>query len=111
MWLLDANMDVHLFSVLNERGIVCESAAYRGWKALENGVLVTATVAAGFDCLLTRDGLFGESAAKALKQFSKFAVVIVTLPQEPWNRYRESFLREWERSPIAPVPGRLSYWP
>ena len=88
MWLLDANMDVHLVTPLSESGIRCESASMRGWKALANGALVTEAVNAGFSCLLTRDGLFGESAAKALKQFPQFAVVPVTLPQEPWSRYR-----------------------
>ncbi len=83
----------------------------RGWKALANGALVTEAVNAGFSCLLTGDGLFGESAAKALKQFPQFAVVLVTLPQEPWSRYRRSFLTRWEIAPIAPVPGRLIWWP
>lgn len=34
MWLLEANMDVHLYSLLRELGIRAESAAFRGWKAL-----------------------------------------------------------------------------
>jgi hypothetical protein len=34
MWLLDANMDVHLVGVLAELGISSETAASRGWKAL-----------------------------------------------------------------------------
>jgi len=74
MWLLDANMDVHLvqrlggrFQTLRELGVSCDTAANRGWKALSNGELVSAAVAAGFTCLLTRDQLFGESAARALK--------------------------------------------
>jgi hypothetical protein len=50
MWLLDANMDVHLTSVLAEFGIVSETAVGRGWKALSNGKLVAAAVASGFDC-------------------------------------------------------------
>src|SRR5260221_4905660 len=111
MWLLDANMDVHLYSLLRELGISAESAAFRGWKALENGQLVTAAVAAGFECLLTRDGLFGESAAKALKEFSTFAVVVVTVPQQPWPKYKESFLRHWQADPICPLAGRLTTWP
>ena len=57
MWLLDANMDVHLESILRDLGISCETAAARGWKALSNGELVTAAVTAGFTCLLTRDQL------------------------------------------------------
>jgi hypothetical protein len=67
VWLLDANMDVHLQSLLSSLGVRCESAAYRGWKALENGALVTEAVKAGFDSLLTRDGLFAESVARSWK--------------------------------------------
>jgi hypothetical protein len=40
MWLLDANMDVHLVKTLNELGVSCDTAANRGWKALSNGELV-----------------------------------------------------------------------
>lgn len=111
MWLLDANMDVHLYSLLGELGVKAESAAFRGWTALENGQLVTVAVDAGFDCLLMRDALFGESAARALKLFPDFAVVVVTLTQEPWVKYRTSFLQEWERKSIQPIVGRLIYWP
>src|SRR3954470_18820354 len=93
MWRLDANMDVHLTSVLEELGIACETAAYRGWKALSNGQLVAAAVADGFDCLLTRDRLFGESASRALGLHPAFAVVLVHLPQQRWPEYRQSFLR------------------
>ena len=95
MWLLDANMDVHLYSLLRELGVSAESAAFRGWKALENGQLLSVAVASGFDCLLTRDALFGESASKALKQFPDFAIVVVTLHQQPWETYKISFLNQW----------------
>ncbi len=80
MWLLDANMDVHLASVLIGLGIHCDTAGNRGWKALSNGDLVKAAVGAGFRCLLTRDHLFGESASRALKSFPQFAVVVVNIP-------------------------------
>jgi hypothetical protein len=43
MWLLDANMDVHLASVLTGFGIDCDTAGNRGWKALSNGDLVKAS--------------------------------------------------------------------
>jgi uncharacterized membrane protein len=52
MWLLDANMDVHLVAVLADLGIASDTAGRRGWKALSNGELVAGAVAAGFDCLL-----------------------------------------------------------
>jgi hypothetical protein len=111
MWLLDANMDVHLTSILSELGIECETAAHRGWKALSNGQLVAAAVASGFDCLLTRDRLFGESASHALQLHPTFAVIQVNLPQQHWSEYRQSFLRAWASSPIVPQPGRLIQWP
>jgi hypothetical protein len=111
MWLLDANMDVHLVSVLTGFKIVCDSAGKRGWKALSNGDLVSLAAAAGFRCLLTRDQLFGESASRALKQFPQFAVVVVNVPQRPWAQYREAFLALWREHPIEPIAGRLIQWP
>ncbi len=111
MWLLDANMDVHLVGVLKELGVPCDTAGNCGWKALSNGDLVTTAVDAGFRCLLTRDQLFGESASRALKLFPEFAVVVVGLPQLRWLLYRDKFLAAWRDSPIQPVPGKLIHWP
>jgi len=111
MWLLDANMDVHLISVLEEFGIACETASHRGWKALSNGELVASAVASGFDCLLTRGRLFGESASRALQLHPTFAVVLVNLPQQRWPEYRQSFLKAWACSPITPQLGCLVEWP
>ena len=111
MWLLDANMDVHLVAVLADLGISAATAASRGWKALSNGDLVTAAVAGAFDCLLTRDQLFGESAAQALASYPQFAVVVVNLPQQHSQQYRDGFLTAWAESPIRPIGGRLIRWP
>jgi hypothetical protein len=111
MWLLDANMDVHLLAVLTEFGIPCDTAGNRGWKALSNGELVTAAVKAGFQCMLTRDRLFGESASRALKSFPQFAVVVVDIPQQRWQQYRERFVEMWAERPIEPVAGQLIHWP
>ena len=111
MWLLDANMDVHLASVLTGFGIDCDTAGNRGWKALSNGDLVKAAVDAGFRCLLTRDHLFGESASRALDFFPQFAVVVVNVPQRRWREYRGQFLARWAELPIEPVAGRLIDWP
>jgi len=111
MWLLDANMDVHLASVLTGLGISCATAGNRGWKALSDGDLVKAAVAGGFRCLLTRDRLFGESASRALKLFPQFAVVVVNIPQRRWPEYREQFVARWTERPIEPVAGRLIDWP
>ena len=104
MWLLDANMDVHLVSVLKDFGVACDTAANRGWKSLKNGDLVAAAVADGFLCLLTRDQLFGESASRALKAFPEFAVVVVDVPQQPWNQYRERFIALGRRNRSRPLP-------
>jgi hypothetical protein len=111
MWLLDANMDVHLVGVLASLGISSATAASRGWRALSNGDLVAAAATAGFKCLLTRDPLFGQSASRVLKLLPEFAVVTVDLPQQPWPAHRDRFLAAWAQSPIRPVAGRLSRWP
>ena len=111
MWLLDANMDVHLAPLLATLGIDCDTAASRGWKALSNGQLVAAAQSAGFRCLLTRDRLFGQSASRALQSHPEFALVLVSIPQRPWQQYRESFLTAWSRAPIRPQPGRMIEWP
>jgi len=111
MWLLDANMDVHLvqrlggrFQTLRELGVSCDTAANRGWKALSNGELVSAAAATGFTCLLTRYHLFGESAARALKTFLSFAVVVVDLPQQRWQAHQEQFITAWGRDPTNRLP-------
>jgi hypothetical protein len=111
MWLLDANVDVHLAAIFKERGISCDTVARRGWKTLSNGELVALAFAEGFRCLLTRDQLFGESASRALKSFPEFAVVVIGLPQQPWPEYQRRFLEAWAASPIQPAPGRLIRWP
>lgn len=47
MWLLDANMDVHLLSLLQQLGIEYEATTRRGWQALNNGDLVSVAAEAG----------------------------------------------------------------
>lgn len=111
MWLLDANMDVHLLSLLRQFGVACEGATRRGWQSLDNGDLVAAAVRAGFTCLLTQDRLFGEAAARALKSHPRFSVVVVHLPQRPWKRYRGDFESAWTKSAIRPVAGKVTRWP
>ena len=75
MWLLDANLDIRICELLSEFGIESHTAESCGWKHLLNGQLVSAAMAEGFTCLLTRDQLFAESASRALKQYPQFAVV------------------------------------
>ena len=48
MWMLDANLDIHLVELLRRLEIDCDTAENRGWKALRNGELVAAAVRAGF---------------------------------------------------------------
>jgi hypothetical protein len=55
MWLLDANLDVHLVGLLKGLHVDCDTAENRGWKALRNGDLVSTAADAGFHTLLTRD--------------------------------------------------------
>jgi len=88
MWLLDANMDVHLVSELSGFHISCETAVQRA-----------------------RDQLVGESASSALKQFPTLAVVVVNVPQRPWPEYREEFLARWSECRIEPIGGKLIHWP
>jgi hypothetical protein len=111
MWLLDANMDVHLLVLLQEFGQKTEATTKRGWGALNNGDLVSAAVKEGFTCLLTQDRLFAEAASRALKAHPNFAVVVVHLPQRPWPQYQESFKAAWLKSPISPTPGKVIHWP
>ena len=111
MWLLDANMDVHLLSLLQQLGVKCEATTRRGWQALNNGDLVSVAVEAGFTCVLTQDRLFGDAAARALKAHPRFAVVVINLPQLPWKRYHQNFDSAWSKSPIEPVSGKFIHWP
>jgi predicted nuclease of predicted toxin-antitoxin system len=111
MWLLDANMDVHLLTLLQQFGQEAEATTRRGWKNLTNGELVSAAVGAGFTCIITQDRLFGETAARALKTYPQFAVVVVHLPQKPWQQYRNDFQAAWSKTPIRPVQGQIVHWP
>lgn len=111
MWLLDVNMPKKLAQLLGEFGIESYSADDKGWGGMTNGILVEAAVNAGFDCILTRDRLFGESAARALKRFPAFSVVLVTIPQLRGSAFLEQFRRAWERSPVQPLAGQFLVWP
>src|ERR1039458_1654904 len=94
MWLLDANMDVHLVSVLTDFKISCDTAGKRGWKALSNGDLVSMAVDAGFRCLLTK-------AVSAIRSRGG------ERPTATLAQYREQFLALCTEHPIEPVAGQL----
>jgi hypothetical protein len=111
MWLLDANLDVHLAGLMRSLGTECDTAENRGWKALPNGDLLTAAAESGFDVLLTRDQLFAESASRAWRKFPTIGVVIVTLPPLPSPRYLEAFATAWTASTIEPERGTIVLWP
>ena len=97
--------------MLADFGIEAQHAASLGWGALKNGVLVETASSQGFACVLTRDRLFGESAARALKSFPQFAVVLITISQVRGPEFLQRFRLAWENTPIRPVPGQLSSWP
>ena len=111
MWLLDANLDVHLVEVLAALGHPSETAEERGLKALRNGELLAAAARADFECLLSRDQLFAESASRTWREFHDFCVVVITIPRMPSKRYLEAFVAEWSVSPIRPQKGRIINWP
>ena len=111
MWLLDVNVPQDVCGLLRGFGIESHHTRTRGWHELKNGVLVEAASTNGFDCVLTRDRLFGESAARALQKFPQFAVVLVTIPQTRGAEFLGLFREEWVRTPLRPVPGRLIRWP
>lgn len=111
MWLLDANMPVQLVTLLRELGVEADSAAARGWNTLGNGSLVIAAAGANFTVLLTRDRLFGESAANALRAHGEFCIVRVTLLQLRAAEFLSAFRAAWQAAQIIPVPGRIIEWP
>lgn len=111
MWLLDANLDVRIRQLLSEFGIESDTAERHGWKHLLNGQLVSAAVAGGFTCLLTRDQFFAESASRALRQFPQFAVVLIQLEQRRRSLYLSQFRSAWVGEPIVPTAGRTVTWP
>jgi predicted nuclease of predicted toxin-antitoxin system len=111
MWLLDANIPVQLVALLAELGVEAESAVNRGWNTLGNGSLVSAAAQAEFTALLTRDRLFGESAASALKGHRVFCIVRITLPQLRAPQFLQAFRAAWQNSRINTASGQMIEWP
>src|SRR5438045_3243303 len=106
MWLLDVNMPKKVTQLLAEFGIEAHTADDKGWGALKNGALVEAAIQAGFRCILTRDKLFSQSAARALERFPEFCVVLVTIPQLRGSEFLRQFRSTWLRRPIEPIAGQ-----
>lgn len=111
MWLLDVNLPIALVDVLEGIGIQAKTTESQGWRTLENGKLVAAAFGAGFTVILTRDTEFGLSAAKALKEFPRMSVVIVTLPQHREKIFIAQFMEAWKKTPILAIPGGTRFWP
>lgn len=111
MWLLDVNMPLQSADLLRQLGIEAATAQSRGWGGYTNGELVEAAVRAGFTCILTRDRLFSESAARSLERFSSFCVVLVAIPQLRAVEFLVKFREAWERNPIQIVAGTSLIWP
>jgi len=104
MWLLDVNMPLGKF------GIVAHAAEDWGWGGLNlNGALVEA--ANGFRVVLTHDRLFSEPAARALRRFPEFCVVLVTRAQLRGPEFLNQFRAAWNRGPIHTAAGQLLRWP
>jgi hypothetical protein len=66
---------------------------------------------AGLRVIQTRDRLFSESAARALRHFPELCVVLVTIPQLRGPEFLNQFRDAWNRGPIHPVAGKLLRWP
>ena len=111
MWLLDVNLPNGLVKLLKDLGFSCDTTSSRGWRNLGNGKLAEAASNSGFNVILTRDRLFGESAGKALKRFPHLAIVILQIPQSREITYLKNFEINWNRKPILPVSGQIIEWP
>jgi hypothetical protein len=111
MWLPDTNMPLQILALLKGVEVGVDSAVARGWNRLSNGDLVSKAVDAGFTVLLTRDRLFAESAARALKTHVQFSVVWISLPQIRSEAFLRLFKSAWDLKPIVPIPGQSIEWP
>ena len=111
MWLLDHNVPRQLLNVLQSVSIPCDTTYNRGWNRLENGELVKRAAASGFSCILTRDKLFSQAARKVLKSNLNLAIVLLSIPQSTSKQYVTTFLKEWEKQSINPIPGQVVIWP
>ena len=111
MWLLDVNVPRKTAAVLGAFGVQAVTAESRGWRGLTNGELVEAAAEAGFTILLTRDRLFSESAAAAIRRFPHLCIVLIALPQLRGEQFLEKFRLAWEEDPIRPTPGIVLRWP
>lgn len=111
MWLLDHNLPIQLRTLLQELGVVSETAVYWKWDKLRNGDLVSVASHAGFDAIITRDVKFSEAAKSSLLKFPKIGIVVVRLPQRGSTFYLEAFRLAWKTASIIPISGKVIFWP
>ena len=111
VWLLDVNVDIRIRKILREFGIASQSSIKLGWRDLTNGHLLAEAVKNGYKVLLTRDQIFSLSAQAARKKYPGFSIVILTLREQPFEKYSASFRAAWSKNPISPNPGRAIFWP
>lgn len=111
MWLLDHNIPQQVRFILEKYGIPVETALYRSWEALSNGQLVSVAMKAGFKVILSRDRNFHEAAKRSLSTYPELALVLIVINQANAKDYCREFEKEWKRSPIKPMTGKLIQWP
>lgn len=111
MWLLDKNVPIQLVDLLRLYGIEAYTAEAKGWGALTNGELVAAAAAARVSCIVTRDNLFAQSAAKALKIHTTLSIVVLKLAQLRAPAFLEAFQQAWSSRPIQLIAGEIMEWP
>ena len=111
MWLLDVNLPNGVIGILKGFGIDCDTTVARGWRDLGNVALASVASKSGFKAVLTRDRLFGESAAKALHSFPELSIVIIRISQSKQSAYVKEFEVAWQARPIKPIAGMVVEWP
>ena len=110
-WLLDHNLPKQIAAFLTKAGIECNWTSSEGWEKLSNGELVRTAIAAGYECLLTNDRKFANSAGNALTKNPNFSVVEITLTQAPKREFMKSFEIAWNKANISPAPACVIKWP
>ena len=94
-------------ALLKTFGILAETTIARGWRGLTNGELTDVASHGGFTTILTKDRMFGDSAAKALQRFPSFSAVVLNIPQSRSAIYLKEFEKAWKLHSIGPIPGQL----
>jgi predicted nuclease of predicted toxin-antitoxin system len=91
--LLDENVPVDIFPVLQAAQVDAESVNFIGWKGVQNGELIM-RARARFDLLLTRDKDFDHEFLRSYVT-ETFGIVLLAIPQQPGPAYAAVFARLW----------------